>query len=158
MSDFFQGFDEDAGGMRGLARSFNFRYTDGSNRLRFGGTVATAAVLTVISGGVSTRTVTADDTYFTLAAGDRLTVRCTGSVIECFVNGALAICVTETTQQSATRIGLQTATTAPRFDDFYFNSTTSTQTVQITRGRNGVSVPHEGDTSIALYRAPYRGV
>jgi hypothetical protein len=32
MSDFFQGFDEDAGGMRGLARSFNFRYTDELDR------------------------------------------------------------------------------------------------------------------------------
>jgi hypothetical protein len=136
----------------------NFRYTDGSNRLRFGGTVATAAVLTVISGGVSTRTVTADDDHFTLAAGDRLSVRCTGSVIECFVNGALAICVTETTQQSATRIGLQTATTAPRFNDFYFNSATSPQTVQVTRGRNGVSVPHAGESPVVLYRSPYRGV
>lgn len=32
MSDFFQGFGDDVGGMRGLARSFNFRFTEELDR------------------------------------------------------------------------------------------------------------------------------
>lgn len=135
-----------------------FRFTDTSNYIRWGGTVATAAQLNIISGGVTTRTVTADSSMFTLAAGDVLEVRCNGSVIECFINGILAVCVTDTTQQSATRIGMRTATTAPRFNDFSFDPGTGPQTMTVVRGVNGITAPHAAGTAVKLYRPPYRGL
>lgn len=136
----------------------NFRFTDNSNRIRWGGTVATAAQLNIVSGGATVRTVTADATLFTLAAGDKLGVRCNGSVIECFVNDKLAICISDTTQMTATRIGLQTDNTAPRFNDFRFYPGTGPQEITVTRGVNGVTAPLVAGTAIELFRPPYRGL
>lgn len=133
----------------------NFRFTDTSNRIRFGGTVGAAAQLNVITAGVTVRTETSS---VTLAAGDQLRVRCNGSVIECFVNGVLVLCITETAHSTATRVGMQTDNTAPRFNDFEFNPGTFAQTATVVRGVNGVTAPHPSGTEVTLYRPPYRGL
>lgn len=135
----------------------NFRFTDGSNRVRFGGTLAAAAQLQVIDGGATVRTVVADATDFTLAAGDRLRVRATGSVIECFVNDVLALCVSDDTE-AGTRVGLQTAVTTTRFEDFYFNTGDTQQSFVVERGVNGAAAAHKTDAKLTMLRAPYRGL
>lgn len=137
-----------------------FRYTDGSNYLRFGGTVAGQALLEQIVAGVATTIATAEDNQglFTLAAGDTLAVRCNGSVIECFVNGRLAICVSDTTQESATIVGLRLTTNVPRLNNFYAASAGFTQTYTVERGINGAASYHRANATVFLNRTPYRGL
>lgn len=137
-----------------------FRFTDTSNYLRFGGTVATAAILEQVVAGVATTIATADDDQgqFTLAAGDTLAVRCNGSVIECFVNGRMALCVSDTTQESATRVGLRLTTNVPRLNDFYVEAAGPNQTFRVERGRNGAAAYHKSGASIALNQTPFRGL
>lgn len=137
-----------------------FRYTDGSNYLRFGGTVAGQALLEQIVAGVATTISTAEDNQglFTLAAGDTLAVRCNGSVIEGYVNGRLAVCVSDTTQESATIVGLRLTTNVPRLNNFYAASAGFTQTYTVERGRNGATSYHKSETPVFLNRTPYRGM
>lgn len=134
-----------------------FRHTDASNYIRWGGTVGSAATLIVRDAAVET-TYTADDTFFTLAAGDTLAVRCQGSVIECFVNGALALTVSNTAEQSATRVGMRLATTAPRLDNFSLDVAHSAQTLTVTRSVNGVVSSHAAGQDVVLWDRPTRGL
>lgn len=136
----------------------NFRFSDTNNRLRFGGTVGSAATFEVVSGGVVTRSDMTDSTYFTLADDDRLSVRTNGSVIEMFINGELALCVTESTNIAGTRVGMQTQSTAVRFNNFSYDYAISPQTLTVTRGVNGVSAPHVSGTEVTLYQRPYRAL
>jgi hypothetical protein len=138
-----------------------FRYTDTNNYLRFGGTLGAAALLEQVAGGVVTTIATSDDDQglFTLAAGDTLAVRCNGSVIECFVNGVLALCVSDTTQESASRVGMRINTSiATRIDNFYLETTSATQTFAVERGTNGAAAAHRSGSSVSLLKTPYRGV
>jgi hypothetical protein len=135
-----------------------FRYTDTSNYVRWGGTVGSDPVLVVRNGGVDTTyTMDANGDDHTLAAGDVLAVRCTGSVIECFANGVLVICISDNTEQG-TGIGVRTSTDVPRFDDFYFQESALTQQIQVERGYNGVTAYHKTDADIRLARPPVRGL
>lgn len=136
----------------------NFRFTDTNNRIRFGGTVGGGAQCQIISGGVTTRTATADTGVFPLAAGDLLQVRAQGSVIECYVNNRLALTLTDTTNLTATRVGIQTATTVPRFNNFTFDPLADPQTFTVVRGVNGVTAPHPSGTPVKLNDTPYRGL
>lgn len=132
-----------------------FRFSDTSNYLRWGGTVAGFATFEVVSGGATTRT---DISSVTLAVADELKVRCTGSVIELYVNDAIALIVTETTNQTNTRVGLRTSTTAPRFDNFTYNFSNGPQTFNVTRSVNGVTATHVAGTPVSLYNKPYRAL
>ena len=132
-----------------------FRFTDTSNYLRWGGTVGAAAQFDVISGGVTTRTDISDAV---LAVADELKVRCNGSVIELFVNDVLKLTVSTTTNLTATRVGLRTSTTAPRFDNFTYNLSNGPQTFNVTRAVNGVSAAHPAGTAVSLYNKPYRAL
>ena len=137
-----------------------FRYTDGSNYLRFGGTVAGQALLEQVVAGVATTISTADDNQglFTLAEGDTLAVRTRGSVIEGYVNGRLAVCVSDTTQENATIIGLRLTTNVPRLNNFHVIASGFTQTYTLERGRNGAASYHKAETPILINRTPYRGI
>lgn len=137
-----------------------FRYTDGSNYLRWGGTVGAVAALEQVVAGAATTISTAEDNQglFTLAEGDALAVRCQGSVIEGYVNGRLAVCVSDTTQENATIIGLRLTTNVPRLDNFFAASSGFTQTYTVERGRNGDASYHKAETPILLNRTPYRGL
>jgi hypothetical protein len=137
-----------------------FRYTDGSNYLRFGGTVAGQATLEQVVAGVATSIAVADDNQglFTLAAGDTLAISCHDSVIEGYVNGRLAVSVSDTTQESATIIGLRLTTNVPRLNNFYADAFNFTQTYTVERGRNGAASYHKANTSVFLSRTPYRGL
>lgn len=132
-----------------------FRFSDTSNYLRFGGTVGGSPQFDVVSGGVVTRT---DVATATLAQADELRVRCTGSVIECFVDDLLVLCVTETTHQTNTRVGMMTTSTVPRFDNFTYSFAVSPQTFTVTRAVNGVSSAHAAGTAVSLYNRPYRAL
>lgn len=135
-----------------------FRFTDTSNYMRWGGTVGAAATLITRSGGVDTATVTCEAAAWTLAAGDKLSARCHGSVIEVFRNDKLALTVTDTTNQSATLVGMRLATTAPRLDNFALDSASGPQVFTVTRGVNGVTLPHKAGSDVKLYQTPYRGL
>lgn len=137
-----------------------FRHTDNSNYCRWGGTVGTDASLQIISGGSTALTATPDvnGSDWVLAAGDKLSVRCNGSVIECFVNDKLALTVSDTTQQTATRVGMRVSTSAPRFDNFYVQAAQALQDIRVERGYNGAAAAHKSNADIRLYRAPYRGL
>lgn len=136
----------------------NFRFTDTSNRLRFGGTVGSPARFESIVGGAVVRTDIADTDRFTLASGQRLGVRCTGSVIEMMIDDILALTVSETDNLTGTRVGIQTATTVPRFNNWTYDLAFLPQTFNVTRGTNGVSFPHKSLSKVKLYRPPYRGL
>lgn len=137
-----------------------FRFTDTSNYLRWGGTVGSVAALEQVVAGAATTIGTAEDNQglFTLAAGDDLAVRCNGSVIECFVNGRLALCVSDTTQESATGVGLRLTTNVPRLNDFHVIAAGPDQTFTVERGRNGAASYHGSSAEVALNRTPYRGM
>ena len=138
-----------------------FRFTDTSNYLRFGGTIGGTATLEQVVAGAATTIAVADDDQglFLLSAADVLAVRCNGSVIECFVNGILALCVSDTTQESATRVGMRINTSiATRIDNFYLETTSATQTFTVERGINGAAAPHRSASSVALLNTPFRGV
>lgn len=135
-----------------------FRYTDTSNYMRFGGTVGAAATLITRSAGADTATDTADGTDGLLAAGDVLRVRCNGSVIECFRNDRLILCVSRTTNETATRVGMRLATTAPRLNDFYFQESGVTQELSVERGYNAAASYHKAGAKVALTNTPYRGM
>lgn len=138
-----------------------FRFTDVNNRIRWGGTVGDQPALQVINGG----TITVDlspggfgsNVNQILVAGDRLSVSCHGSVIECFVNGKLTLSVSDETE-SGTRVGLQADTTAIRFNDFQFVESEATQTIQVERGVAGDAAPHKAASEVSLYRPSYRGL
>lgn len=134
-----------------------FRAVDSTDYIRWGGTVGSAPNLsTVVSSSVDT-SVDADSTQFTLAAGDKLSVRCTGSIIECFHNDILALTVSLSTHQTETRVGMRLTTDVPRLDNFELDVAHSPQTFTVTRGVNGVSVPHTSGAVVELYQKPYRG-
>lgn len=135
-----------------------FRFTDTSNYIRWGGTVGAAASLIIRSGGADTRTETCETNAYTLAAGDKLSARYNGSVIEVFRNDKMALCITDTTQMTAGRIGMRLATTAPRIDNFYIETSEATQNFTVTRAVNGVSQSHKAGAAIELYQKPYRGL
>lgn len=132
-----------------------FRFTDTSNYLRFGGTFGAAARFEAVVGGVTTRT---DISANILAQADELRVRCAGSVIETFINDELVLTITETAQQAATRVGMRTASTNPRFDNFTYSEAASPQTFTVTRAVNGVTASHPAGTAVSLYNRPYRAL
>lgn len=136
-----------------------FRFTDTSNYIWWGGTVGADATLNVVSGGATTTyTPDVNGSDWVLAAGDKLSARCNGSVIECFINDKLAICISETDNQSATSVGMRLTTTVPRLDDFYVQAAQALQDIRVERGHNGAAAAHKSNTDVRLYRAPYRGL
>lgn len=133
-----------------------FRVTDSSNYCRWGGTVGAAPELVFTVAGVATRTETTGG--YTLAAGDKLSVRANGSVVECYIDDVLILTVTETDNQTNTRVGMSLTTTAPRMNDFSFDPGTGPQEVTVVRGVNGVSPYHPAGTEVKLHQTPYRGL
>lgn len=138
-----------------------FRCTDVNNRVRWGGTVGSRPQLQVINAGAIAVDLSPDVNLATteriLAAGDRLSVRCQGSVIECFLNGKLILSVSDETEQG-TRVGLQVDTTAIRFDNFTFIESEATQQIQVERGVGTDAYHHKSESGVSLYRPPYRGL
>lgn len=121
-----------------------FRFDDTSNRMRWGQNVGSAAQLQVISGGSVTATYVSGHI---LSQGDTLGVRAVGSRIDLFVNGDLKLTVEEETNLTNTRVGLQTASTNPRFNDFELNTG---QTMTVTRSVNEVVKTHSTGASLSL--------
>jgi hypothetical protein len=135
--------------------SLVFRFTDTSNYCRWGGTVGSVAELVFVVAGVATRT---ELSSVTLAAGDLLSVRCNGSVVECFVDDVMVLCVSETDNQSGTRVGMRTGSIVPRFNNFTFVDVLSPQSLTVVRGVDGVSAPHQARVPLSLYNRPYRAL
>lgn len=133
-----------------------FRQADANNRARWGGIVGAAPDLAFRVGGVVTRTDAA--TGYILAAGDKLGVRCQGSVVQCFINDILVMTVTETDNMTGTRVGMVLTTTVPRMNNFSFDPGTGPQTMTVERGINGVTAHHNQGTEVELWRPPYRGL
>lgn len=138
----------------------NFRYSDSSNRWRWGGTLADDARLEkVVAGVVTSYDADADGNNFVLAAGDKLSARAHGSVIEVFVNDVLALCISDTFNESATLVGLQTANNDTRFNNFRWISANPDQELTVTRGVGAsTAVHHKAGADVALYKTPYRGL
>lgn len=132
-----------------------FRFSNTSNYLRFGGTVGAVAQFQVVSGGVTTRT---ESTSVILAVADELKVRCTGTVIEMFINDIMVMTVTESANLTNTRVGMRATTTAPRFDNFTYSQASSPQPFTVTRSVNGVVASHPAGTGVSLYNKPYRAL
>ena len=135
--------------------SLVFRFTDTSNYCRWGGTVGSVGELVFVVAGVATRT---ELSSVTLVAGDLLSVRCNGSVVECFIDDVMVLCVTETDNQSGTRVGMRTGSIVPRFNNFTFTDVLSPQTMTVTRGVDGVTAPHQAGSALSLYNRPYRAL
>ena len=147
----------------GVAQILFRTTTDGTaenTHCRWGGTVGADAALEFVVATALTRTVTPDinGSDWALAAGDKLSVRCNGSVIECFINDKLALCISETDNQTLTGVGLRTTDTAVRFDNFYVQAAQALQDIQVERGYNGAAAAHKSEAPISLYRSPYRGL
>ncbi len=135
----------------------NFRLSDTSNRWRWGGTQGASPRLEKVVAGVVT-TYTAEH-GFTVAQGDKMTARCHGSVIEAFQNDRLALCISDTFNESAIRVGMQLAATTVRLDNFVVIATTPRQTFTVTRGVGpSTGAYHKSESDIALYKTPYRGL
>lgn len=126
--------------------------------VRWGGTVGSAPVLDFVVATAVTRSETPDGTDFVLAAGDKLSARCNGSVVEVFVNDLLALCVSETDNQTLTQVGMRTTDTAVRFDNFRFRESALTQELQVERGYNGAAAAHKSQAEVALFDDPRRGL
>lgn len=137
-----------------------FRFTDTNNYIRWGGTVGGNATLVIVSGGVATATYEADRQggSFTLAAGDKLSARYIGSVIEVFHNDILALCISDATNQTGTQVGMYLTTTAPRIDNFYVKVFAALQDIQVERGYNAAAAAHKANAQVSLYQSPYRGL
>jgi hypothetical protein len=135
----------------------NFRYSDNPNRWRFGGTEgATCRLEKIVAGAVTSYT---GPTGFTIAQGDRLVVRCHGTVIEAFLNGRQAFCITDTFNQTATMVGMQIAVNDVRLDDFSWVDDTPRQTFLSTRGVGVTDAkPHRAGSAVKLFKPPYRGL
>jgi len=138
-----------------------FRCTDVNNRVRWGGTVGSRPQLQVINAGVITVDLSPDvnlaSTERILAAGDKLSVRCQGSVIECFLDDKLILSISDETEQG-TRVGLQVDTTAIRFDNFVYVESEATQQLQVERAVGTQAYHHKAESGVSLYRPPYRGL
>lgn len=135
----------------------NFRYSDNNNRWRWGGTQGAAARLEKVVAGVVT-TYTAD-AAFQIAAGDTVTARCHGSVIEVFHNGRPALTIADSFNQTATVVGMQIAVNDIRLDNFRWVASTPRQTVTATRAvGQPQAYAHRAGSTISLYRPPYRGI
>lgn len=137
-----------------------FRLSDTSNYWWFGGTVGSNATLnSVIAGATTTYQVAGTDgATFVLAAGDKLSVRAHGSVIECFRNGILFMTKSSASLQTNTLVGMYLTTTVPRINNFTWINSDPDQTLTVTRGVNGVSATHRAGATVKLYQTPYRGV
>ena len=137
-----------------------FRFTDTSNYIWWGGTVGTDATLNIVSGGATTTyTPDVNESDFVLAAGDKLSARCNGSVVEVFRNDILALTISTTTNETATRVGMRLTTTAPRLENFYAEQVQSLQTFTVTRGVGGSTArTHKAGSAVVLYQSPYRGL
>jgi hypothetical protein len=92
-----------------------------------------------------------------LAGGDKLSVRCQGSVIECFLDDKLILSISDETEQG-TRVGLQVDTTAIRFDNFVYVESEATQQLQVERAVGTQAYHHKAESGVSLYRPPYRGL
>jgi len=138
----------------------NFRFSDTSNRWRWGGTLADDARLEKVVAGVVTSTdADPSGNDFVLAQGDKLTARCHGTVIEVFVNDVLALCISDSFNDDATIVGLQTATNTVRFNNFVWIGSNPRQQFTVTRGVGpSTAVYHKAGADIALYKTPYRGL
>lgn len=128
--------------------------------VRWGGVVGSLPVLDFVVASVVTRTETPDSgaSDFTLAAGDTLSARAHGSVVEVFHNGILALCVSETDNETRTQVGLRTTDTAVRFENFTWIKSEPRQTWTVTRGVNGTSAAHKAGAELVLWKPPYRGL
>lgn len=122
---------------------------------RWGGITGGAAELHIEWAGANFRTEVSDHI---VALGDRLSVRCAGSVIEAFVNGVMKLTITEATNSHLTHVGMMTSISSSRFDDFAFNADSSVQDFTVTRSVNGVVAPHQTGSEVTLYQPPYRGL
>ena len=138
----------------------NFRYSDGNNRWRWGGEIATDARLEkVVAGAVTTYTPDVNGSDWEIAQGDTLMVRAHGSVIECFINGKHAITISDSFNDTATEVGLQTELTSTRFDNFTWISANPRQELTVTRGVGASTAkPHKSGAKVKLYQTPYRGI
>ena len=135
----------------------NFRYSDNSNRWRWGGTVGAAPTLQKVVAGAVTSYAAAS--AFVLAAGQTLTARCHGSVIETFISGEQTFCISDTFNSTATIVGMQTASTDVRFDNFVWIASTPRQTLTVTRGVSPTAAAaHHANAEVVLYKKPYRGL
>ena len=125
--------------------------------VRWGGTVGSAPSLDFVVASAVTRTETADSDFI-LVAGDKLSARCNGSVVEVFVNDVLALCVTETDNEARTQVGMRLTTTAPRMENFYFRESKETQEIQVERGYNEAAAAHKSQAAVRLYPDTRRGL
>lgn len=125
-----------------------FRFTDTSNRIRVGCNMGSVLQLQVVTGGSVVRTVLSS---MIPAAGDRLSVRALGPWITAFINGQMAIMAYETAHMSATAVGVQTASTTVRFDNF---SCRWTQQLTVDRSVNGIVKAQTSGTEIDLFTKP----
>jgi hypothetical protein len=136
-----------------------FRFSDTSNRWRWGGTLgANPRLEKVVAGAVTSYTAVRQGNPFTLAAGATLMVRAHGSVIEVFLNGVMCLTISDTFNESATSVGLQTASNDTRFENFRFIEDKLIQTLQVERGINGVTKYHKAGSGMDLTKRPYRGM
>lgn len=95
-----------------------FRGQDTSNYWRFGFTGASYILQKVVTGSLTTPTLTLNLNGQGIRANDRIGVICSGSSIVCTVNGLPVIEATDTTFQTNTFAGVQASTTPTRFDNF----------------------------------------
>lgn len=135
----------------------NFRHSDNANRWRFGGTQgATCRLEKIVAAAVTTYT---GPTGFTIAQGDRLSVRCHGTVIEAFLNGRPAFTITDSFNSTAVMVGMQIAVNDVRLDDFSWIDDTPRQTFLATRGVGASDAsPHRAGSIVELYKPPYRAL
>lgn len=133
-----------------------FRFLDVDNRARWGGTFGAAPDIVWRVGGVNVRTETASG--YTLAAGDKLGVRCRGSVVEVFQNDILILTATESSLINETTVGMLSTSTNPRIDNFTYKPGNYPQTATVVRGVNGITAHHPAGTPVELNQRPYRGL
>jgi hypothetical protein len=90
-----------------------FRLVDSSNYLRLGCQPGGSLILQQIIAGVTTLV----QSFGAQVMNSRIRVTYSGSAVSVFLNGVLVGTTTTSQFQTATAVGLQTATTAPRFDN-----------------------------------------
>ncbi len=107
--------DVDISGVGGSDQAWVIlRYVDGSNYLRAGAPIGGTMVIQTIIAGVTTNLVNLG----TQPYNAHYQVVANGTTIAFYLNGALLGSATTSQFQTATLVGIQTATTAPRFDNF----------------------------------------
>jgi len=91
-----------------------FRYTDDSNYWRVGVSGGKYTLQRMLAGTLTTIITN----IHSFIAGERLGVECNGNIIKIYVNGKVVYTLTDTANNTATKVGLNTGETATRFDNF----------------------------------------